>query len=406
MRVISNAFLYQAEITQSDRWNYGPLEIHFVPEPQDSSRLEFTGRVAIWNRKQTGGYFRDTESLEFLQSLGIDLGQNPNHVIAPTHCGYSELLGMLGSLLPDSLLGQYDIARPVASFWLYPFVDAIGIRSKRLDEAEESEVDIADIDLECLTNRHLKTLAWAIPRAFERWIWKQLVKRDRFGIRNYSKDSSLRVLSGDIRFWMHRLYRIAIDLYEDVPPTQYEEKDWVSLKELQRQLDSEVPKADLINVELKRPRMGGCLWHEDSGEDRDRIADLLIDGDPTTESLEPIVDAILSNATHEDFSDRYSWIKEDFERSFYSKRSKIKVKLCEFVDECPVHEGTETPGYEDILFRDVMAFFDQREQRIVLALRQGRTKSAIAEELGHSGHASISRRIKKIEHKMRRLLHV
>jgi hypothetical protein len=94
---------------------------------------------------------------------------------------------------------------------------------------------------------------------------------------------------------------------------------------------------------------------------------------------------LLGSATHEDFSDRYSWVKEDFERTFYSKRSKIKVSLYEFIDECPVHDGVDTPGYQDILFRDVMGFFDERDRRIILALRQGRTQSEIAEQMGHSG---------------------
>lgn len=119
---------------------------------------------------------------------------------------------------------------------------------------------------------------------------------------------------------------------------------------------------------------------------------------------------LLGSATHEDFSAHYSWVREDFERAFYSKRSKIKVRLYEFTDECAVFDGVETPGYadssgyENILFRDVMAFFDQRDRTIILALRQGKTQSEIAEQLGHSGHASVSRRIKRIEHKMRQVL--
>jgi hypothetical protein len=67
-------------------------------------------------------------------------------------------------------------------------------------------------------------------------------------------------------------------------------------------------------------------------------------------------------------------------------------------------DGDDTPGYGEILFRDLMAFFDERDQRIILALREGRTRSAIAEEMGHAGHAAISRRVKQIENKMRLIL--
>ena len=51
-----------------------------------------------------------------------------------------------------------------------------------------------------------------------------------------------------------------------------------------------------------------------------------------------------------------------------------------------------------------MAFFDHRERTIILALRQGQTQSEVAKQLGHSGHAAISRKVKRIEAKMKRLL--
>ena len=104
MRVMSNAFLWQAEVTQVDRWEHGPLEINLVPEPQDLTMHEFGGLVAQWNCQQCAGSLRDAHTLEALQAKGLVRGMNPNFVIAPTWCGYSELLGMLGSLLPDRIL--------------------------------------------------------------------------------------------------------------------------------------------------------------------------------------------------------------------------------------------------------------------------------------------------------------
>lgn len=166
----------------------------------------------------------------------------------------------------------------------------------------------------------------------------------------------------------------------------------------------DIPVDERSSFTLTRPRMGGHLWNSEDPYDREWITKLLIDGDTTIQSLGPVVDVLLGSAVHEDFSDRYSWVKEDFERTFYSKRSKVKVRLYEFIDDCPVHEGVDTPGYEDILFRDLMAFFDERDRRIILALRHGKTRSDISEQLGHSGHASVSRRVKVIEAKMRRIL--
>lgn len=398
MHVISNAFLSQAEVTQVDRWEHGPLEIHLVPETSPNGFGDVGYRVFMWNSTQCAGFLRDSESVEWLESIGLASSKNPNLVVAPTRSGYSELLGMLGSLLPDHILSRHNISRPKANFWLWPCSEEMKCRSPANFDRHSRD------ELNRLTDAHLQRLSSIIPSAFEDWIWQQLVGSKRFGIQNFAKNSSLRLLAGDVRFWMHRLYRVAIDLYESFQPTTHEDEEWHSLDEIERQMNEYIPADERASFQLTRPRMGGHLWYPDDADDREWITELLIEGDATVESLEPIVEALLGSATHEDFSDRYSWIKEDFERAFYSKRSRVKVKLHEFIDECPVHEGTDTPGYENILFRDLMAFFDERDRTIILALRQGKTRSEIAEQLGHSGHASVSRRVKLIESKMQRLL--
>lgn len=398
MRVLSNAFLSQVEITQVDRWNHGPLEIHLVPEPQESGHSKFGGLVYEWNSGQCGGFLRDAETLDSLGSIGLHPGKNPNIVIAPTHCGYSELLGMLGSLLPDDLLASYGIDRPESNFWLWPLVESNKIRSLENLELYSSG------QLNQISDEHLIKLASVVPIAFEKWIWTRLTRSKRFGLRDFARDSSLRMLAGDIRFWMHRLYRIAIELYESSPVVEQDDESWHSLDEISLKMNSVIPKHQRKNFKVSRPRMGGQLWQSDDPSEREWVTDLLVRGDTTFQSLEPIVDVLMGSAAHEDFSDRYSWIKEDFERAFYSKRSRVKVRMFEFIDNCAVHQGVETPGYEDILFRDVMAFFDARDRTIILALRQGKTQSEIAEQLGHSGHASICRRVKAIEFKMQEIL--
>lgn len=91
MRVMSSAFFMQAEVTQVDRWDYGPLEIHLIPEPHTEGHAEFGGRVSMWNQAQCAGFLRDGRALTELQRMGLVTGKNPNLVLAPTHCGYSEL---------------------------------------------------------------------------------------------------------------------------------------------------------------------------------------------------------------------------------------------------------------------------------------------------------------------------
>jgi DNA-binding NarL/FixJ family response regulator len=58
------------------------------------------------------------------------------------------------------------------------------------------------------------------------------------------------------------------------------------------------------------------------------------------------------------------------------------------------------------MFRDLLAFFDQRDRHLLVALRHGKTVSEIANELGHSGHAAVSRRVRSVKEKLRILLHL
>ncbi len=60
--------------------------------------------------------------------------------------------------------------------------------------------------------------------------------------------------------------------------------------------------------------------------------------------------------------------------------------------------------YEQVLFRDVIAVLDQKERRLVLALRSGKNASTIARESGLRGHASVSRRIAALKAKVSELL--
>jgi hypothetical protein len=122
------------------------------------------------------------------------------------------------------------------------------------------------------------------------------------------------------------------------------------------------------------------------------------------EPIDPLLDLLHSSPTHEDFSPVNSWIKEDFERAFYSKRSKVKVVLVETVDEFPAWEACSSYGHEDLMFRDILSCFDRKERMLLIALRHGKTTSEIAREMGLKGHASVSRKLTQIKKRLRRLL--
>jgi hypothetical protein len=137
-------------------------------------------------------------------------------------------------------------------------------------------------------------------------------------------------LAGDSRFWMQRIYRIALERRESFfAPTTHEDAGWVSMDEVRSRFYAEIPAEDAQQYYVRRPLTGGTIWDEKDRNEREAVIDDAISGAGVMDSLDPIVDVLRAQRVHEDFSARSSWIKEDFERSFYSKRAKLKVELVE-----------------------------------------------------------------------------
>jgi len=62
--------------------------------------------------------------------------------------------------------------------------------------------------------------------------------------------------------------------------------------------------------------------------------------------LRGILDAVRSNRVEDDFSEHWSYAREDFERKLYRKRAKIKVRFVELTDTIPV-QGPEAEVEDD-----------------------------------------------------------
>ena len=379
MRVISNAFMSQADVVQRDRWKHGPLELILLDSTsKEIRRPDVRLNVAIveWNRTYRGGFLRPDEPMEELQKLipALPKLENPNIFFVPRVNGYTELHAMLASVVPKTLRQRYGLENVKANFWLWP------MNQGRPDEE----------------------YAHAAEKAFEEYIWTKLAKKNRLKQLHFADDSSLRLLAGDTQLWMNRLYRLAVEWSELFGEAH--DDDWDPLEEIEEKFRAEIAPEDQDRYLIQRPLMGGDLWDSDDPVDCEEIVDEMLDGGGVMESLHPVIDALHSHRTHEDFSDRYSWVKEDFERSFYSKRSKVKVSLVETVDDLPVWAAGEPEGYGKVLFRDLMCFFRPKDRHIILALRQGKTITEIARDNGLNGHAAISRRVKEIRAQLREVL--
>lgn len=377
MRSISNAFFHQAEITQVDRWNHGPLELAFLSEPA-TKHLEWMAHVHDWNATQRAGFARSERSMEGLKPFVpyLEERRNPNMILVPTYDGSSELDVMLAGLLPDGVLERAGLERRRAMMGLmYMHHDLpadYGARARA---------------------------------AFAQYIWTRLCPLARLSEGAFSARSPLKLLAGDTPYWAHRLYRLALARRDEFfEPTTHEDETWKPLEELRSKILAGLPEDERHLFDVKRPLMGGDVWDEFDADEREDVIQCAIDGDGVLESIEPVVELLHRHRTHDDFSAAHSWIKEDFERSFYSKRAKVKVDLVETIDDAPAYTLEPNEPYESVLFRDVIAVLDQKERRLVVALRSGKNASTIAREAGLRGHASVSRRIAALKAKVARLL--
>src|SRR5215203_2250479 len=117
---ISNAMMWQVEVVQEDHWEYGPLQLVFIPE-RKKKRFEQTALVWDWNRSVSGGFSRPSDALDFLRDeLRITNLKNPNLIAVPRQRnGYSELHAMLASLVPQPILDEFGLKRLKANLALF-----------------------------------------------------------------------------------------------------------------------------------------------------------------------------------------------------------------------------------------------------------------------------------------------
>lgn len=380
MRVMSNAFFNSAEIVQLDKWEHGPLEIVFVDRDLESpTRLEEDYAITMWNMAHDGGHLRPGDIFDSVTSQvpGIARRTNPNIFLAPRlSSGYSELHAMLASLLPDPALQAAQIKRPRANLAL----SLVG-RYQLPDD-----------------------YAFRVEMAFASFIWSKLFPGTRNQRSAFARTSTARILAGDVRFWMQRILRVALDRRETRMTSVKDDPEWKPLCLLDQEFRRELADEDLTKFQLRRPLYGGDLWDPESPTDREGVIQEAIDGGGSQQSLAPILDLLRTQRAHDDFSNCYSWVKEDFERSFYSKRARLKVELISTIDDAPVWDTSDCDGYSALLFRDLLAFVDPKERKLLLAIREGQTPCEIAKAEGLRGHATISRRIAALKRRIASIL--
>lgn len=222
-----------------------------------------------------------------------------------------------------------------------------------------------------------------LSRGWAATVWRHLMPGSP--LVGFSNDDPIRLLAHNLDFW--------------IPPvTEVMEAEMRSWPEVDNEVEPQpVPLDDgsvLDGATAVNPRVGGDIW---TGEDAAaEIVRNTVEAADHTGQLRAVLDAVRSHRVEDDFSDHWTFAREDFERRLYRKRAKVKVRFVELNDTIPV-QGPETEIVDRIVFSDFLTLLNPQEREVVVLLRSGTTKlTEIADIMGYRNHSPISKRLKRI----------
>jgi hypothetical protein len=225
-----------------------------------------------------------------------------------------------------------------------------------------------------------------LERAWAYAVWRHLMPGSP--LRAFSGSDPIRLLAHNLDFWLPPVTAVVQDILRDLPVVDK------GVKEVHPLLTDGTVFEGAV---MANPRMGSDLWRGEA-----EAAEALrwtVDKADATGQLRGILDAVRSNRVEDDFSEHWSYAREDFERKLYRKRSKIKIRFVELTDTIPV-QGPETEVEANILFADFLALLDKRDRQVVVLLQSGVTKVGdVAKILGYRNHSPISKRLARIRKK-------
>jgi len=372
---LSAAFIYSLlpypEVREQPEYVY--LDLPIWKYLQAESNAELLVKIHSWNYAWESGQLRyDVFGRELPEPLKwLEHYRDRNVYLLPkTSFHHYEAYAPLYHLLPRTTLERFDL--PLLKKGLWPPSIPWGDYDKFVPRDFDSR----------------------LSAAFAYHVWPLLVSQS--GITSFSKTDPIKILAHNLDFWMPYIQSVAEDRLGCFDRVEPEGEDVIKKLEIVRK---ELP----FGVKADTPRMGGHIWFgEEEAEEATRA---MVEKADKKGRLRAIIDAVKSDRIDDDFSSRWSYAKEDFERKVYSKRSKIKVTFVELDETVPVH-GPESEAHENLLWEDFMGFLDKKEKRIVVLLRNGVTKMGdIGERLGYANHSPISKALDRIRKKAVRFLY-
>jgi len=232
-----------------------------------------------------------------------------------------------------------------------------------------------------------------LSEAFAHHVWPLLISGSK--IKAFTKDDPIVLLSHSLNYWLPYAYCVAEERLRLFPRVDCENAEQEKrLYKIRREMPSD--------VKVNRPLKGGCIW---AGEDDAwEVTKQIVEFADKHGKLREIIEAVKANRIEDDFSDCWSYAREDFERKLYKKRSKAKVVFVELNDTVPVH-GPCSQLEENLLWEDFIVLLDKKERKVVVCLRNGITKvGEISKILGYANHSPVSKTLARIRLKAKQYL--
>ena len=228
-----------------------------------------------------------------------------------------------------------------------------------------------------------------LAQAWGSTVWRHLISGSP--VSAFSLDDPIRLLAHNLDFWLPPVTEVIQQTLGDFP--------LIGATDNRGDLPDTVTLIDGSTLEGAVPgwpRKGGDIW---TGEEMAGwMVDDVVEEADSNGQLRGILEAVKANRVADDFSDRWSFAREDFERKLYRKRSKATVTFVELTDTVPVQgPGTEIEVTSRLVSADFMALLNPKERQVVILLTSGHTNlTDIAEVMGYANHSPISKKLANI----------
>ncbi len=341
-----------------------PLPPEYVSLPLFGSKtdLEMVGALAQWNLLWEAAQFRrrifDEEELPPAIRAVADRGDHNVIFVPRTRSRYYEYLPLM-HLIPKAILKRYGL--PLLHRGTWPTIADF----PRVDSLLPADFGAR------------------LARAWGATAWRHLNSGST--INAFSANDPIRLLAHNLDFWIPPVTEIIQEFLRELPTVDN------GIEEVTPRL---VDGSVLDGAVTANPRIGSDLWRGEA--EAAETVGWTVDAADADGRLRGIIEAVRTNRVEDDFSDRWSNARADFERKLHHTRSKVKVRFVELPDTIPV-QGPETEIIGNMVTADFLTLLDPTGKQIVVLLNSGHTKLAdVADILGYRNHSPVSKRLKRI----------